>query len=252
MIHDGRRAVVVDPGDAAPVIEALHRAGLTLAAILVTHWHPDHVGGLATLLAHPGAAGCVVRGPADEPMPVPLAAAHDGEHFAIAAPALAVETLRVPGHTRGHLAYRVTATGPGADPADPGWLFCGDTLFSAGCGRLFEGTAAQMHASLGRLMALDPAIRVCCTHEYTLSNLRFARAVEPGNAEIARHEAACQSLRAQGLPTLPTSIGRERQINPFVRCDQPEVIASAVGRGADGGDPEAVFAALRLWKDEFR
>lgn len=149
--------------------------------------------------------------------------------------------MAVPGHTLGHLAFFTGSV-----------LFCGDTMFSAGCGRLFEGTPAQMHASLSRLTALPDETLVCCAHEYTLANLRFARAVEPHSLALAAYEAECQSLRDRGLPTLPSTIGRERQINPYLRCDQPEVIASAVARGADGRDPVSVLATIRRWKDQFR
>ena len=168
----------------------------------------------------------------------------DGDR--VEAAGLAFDVIEVPGHTAGHVAYlhRPTDAAP--------ILFCGDTLFSAGCGRLFEGTAAQMHASLARLAALPAATRVCCAHEYTLSNLRFAAAVEPDNAAIAAHVASCQALRARGLPTLPSSIGREREINPFMRCDAAAVIAAARQRGASDADGVTVLGTLREWKNDFR
>jgi hydroxyacylglutathione hydrolase len=241
MLHNGREALVVDPGDAAPVVAALDRDDLTLAGILVTHKHPDHVAGLRTLLAHPRARSAQVWGPGDEPMPVPVTAVRDGDHIALPTLGLDITVMAVPGHTLGHLAYWTGAV-----------LFCGDTLFSAGCGRLFEGTPSQMHASLSRFAALSDDTQVCCAHEYTLANLRFARAVEPHSLALAAHEAECLSLRERGLPTLPSTIGRERQINPYLRCDQPDVIASAVARGADGRDPVSVFATIRRWKDQFR
>jgi hydroxyacylglutathione hydrolase len=241
MLHNGREALVVDPGDAAPVVAALDRDDLTLAGILVTHKHPDHVGGLRALLAHPRAQTAQVWGPGDEPMPVPVTVVRDGDRIALPTLGLDIAVMAVPGHTLGHLAYWTGAV-----------LFCGDTLFSAGCGRLFEGTPAQMHASLSRFAALPDDTQVCCAHEYTLANLRFARAVEPHSLALAEHEAQCLSLRERGLPTLPSTLGRERQINPYLRCDQPEVIASAVARGADGRDPVSVFATIRRWKDQFR
>ena len=241
MMHDGREALVVDPGDATPVIAALERADLQLTGILVTHKHPDHVAGLRLLLDHPRARTAQVWGPADEPMPVAVVPVHDGDRIALAGLGLEVAVMAVPGHTLGHLAYFTGSV-----------LFCGDTMFSAGCGRLFEGTPAQMSASLSRLAALPDETLVCCAHEYTLANLRFARAVEPHSLALAAHEAECQSLRDRGLPTLPSTIGRERQINPYLRCDQPEVIASAVARGADGRDPVSVLATIRRWKDQFR
>jgi hydroxyacylglutathione hydrolase len=246
MLHDGAHAVVVDPGDAAPVHAALDELGLALAGILVTHHHPDHVGGVDDLrqrLRGP------VFGPAREQIPKPCTPLQDGD--AIEVLGLHFRVLDVPGHTAGHIAYQQQPAAPQTALAAP-WLFCGDTLFSAGCGRLFEGTAAQMHDSLARLAALADDTQVCCTHEYTLSNLRFAAAVEPGNAARAEHEARCQALRAAGTPTLPSTIGLERQINPFLRCDVPEVVASARAQGAVDGGPLAVFTALREWKNRFR
>lgn len=239
MLHNGREAVVVDPGDATPVMAELDRAHVQLAGILVTHKHPDHVGGLARLLAHPRAVGAKVWGPATEPMPVPVTPVQDGDRISVLD--LDIQVIAVPGHTLGHLAFFTGSV-----------LFCGDTLFSGGCGRLFEGTPAQMHASLSRLAALPATTRVCCAHEYTLANLRFARAVEPHSLALVAHEAECQSLRERGLPTLPSTLGQERMINPYLRCDQPEVIASAVARGADGRDPVSVLATIRQWKDNFR
>jgi hydroxyacylglutathione hydrolase len=242
MLHDGARAVVVDPGDAAPVRAALDAQGLTLAGILVTHHHPDHVGGVDEL--RPLLQG-VVHGPARERIPGPYTPLHDGDSVDVLGTRFTV--LDVPGHTAGHIAYVQAGD---AEPAP--LLFCGDTLFSAGCGRLFEGTPAQMNDSLGRLAALPADTQVCCTHEYTLSNLRFAAAVEPGNAERAAYEERCRALRAADTPTLPSSIGVERRINPFLRCDVPEVVAAARAQGATSDEPLAVFTALREWKNRFR
>ncbi len=241
MLHDGQRAAVVDPGDAAPVIEALDRLGLQLAGILVTHHHADHVGGVNAL--RPRLQG-PVWGPAREKIPEPFQPLAEGD--AIELLGLRFTVLDVPGHTAGHIAY--VQQGAAQAPL----LFCGDTLFSAGCGRLFEGTPAQMNRSLAKLAALPSDTRVCCTHEYTLSNLRFAAAVEPGNAARADYERHCQALRADGQPTLPSSIALERAVNPFLRCEVPEVVASARAQGSAGDDDVSVLAALREWKNRYR
>jgi hydroxyacylglutathione hydrolase len=240
MLHDGARAVVVDPGEAAPVQFALDELALALVGILVTHHHGDHIGGIDELrdrLHGP------VWGPRRESIPQPYTPLDDGDH--IEALGLDFEVIDVPGHTAGHIAYYA------AQAPDAPILFCGDTLFSCGCGRLFEGTAAQMHASLGRLAALPGSTRVCCAHEYTLANLRFALAVEPGNTDLQDYAARCQDLRARGEATLPSSMALERRTNPFLRCAEPVVARSARGHGAASDDPVAVFAALRAWKNGF-
>lgn len=241
MLHDGCDAVVVDPGDAAPVAAALDERHLSLAAILVTHHHGDHVGGVDAL--RPRLRG-PVYGPRHERIPAPFTPLADGDTIEVLGHRFAV--IDVPGHTAGHIAYYA------AEHDDAPLLFCGDTLFSAGCGRLFEGTAEQMHASLGKLAALPGQTRVCCAHEYTLSNLTFARAVEPGNAALARYHAQCEAVRSAGRPTLPSCIATELEVNPFLRCAEPEVIASARAQGAAGTAGAEVFAALRRWKNEFR
>ena len=265
-LHDGRHALVVDPGDARPVLDALQQSGLQLQAILVTHHHADHTGGVDTLR---NATGAQVYGPARESIPTPYIPLAQGD--SITALGLAFQVFDVPGHTAGHIAYFHGPHGTSSLPpegAHPAWdgpapdglapdgaplLFCGDTLFSGGCGRLFEGTPAQMLASLDALAALPGNTRVCCTHEYTLSNLKFACAVEPGNAELTAYRAHCEALRAQGLPTLPSSIAQEQRINPFLRTREPAVIAAAKAFDASGAtDDTGVFAAIRQWKNDFR
>lgn len=238
MVHNGREAVVVDPGDADVVRHALQQRQLSLQAILVTHHHPDHTGGVQALR---DLLQGEVYAPAHEQTPEPRTPLQGGQSIEVLGQP--VRVLDVPGHTAGHIAYVMEPQGQ--DPI----LFCGDTLFSGGCGRLFEGTAQQMHVSLSVLAALPGRTRVCCAHEYTLSNLRFARAVEPGNVELQRYEARCTDLRAQGVPTLPSTIQTERLINPFLRCQEPEVRASALAQGAAGDDPVAVLATLREWKN---
>ena len=241
LLHDGQQALVVDPGDAAPVRAALDQRGLQLASILVTHHHGDHTGGVAALRE---ATGAVVYGPATERIPAPYQALRGGQTVNVLG--FDWQVIDVPGHTAGHIAYFAAAVD--GVPL----LFCGDTLFSGGCGRIFEGTPAQMLASLGALAALPPATRVCCAHEYTLSNLRFAQAVEPGNAELIGYTRRCQALREQNRPTLPSTIGTERAINPFLRSRQPAIAKAVRAHAPSANDEVAVFAALREWKNTFR
>jgi hydroxyacylglutathione hydrolase len=241
MLHNGRDALVVDPGDAQPVLDALQRYSLTLRCILVTHHHADHTGGVHILRETTGAE---VYGPAAEKMPEPIRKLDEGDQ--VSGLGINFQVMHVPGHTAGHIAYFAQLTG------ETPLLFCGDTLFSGGCGRLFEGTPAQMLTSLERFAALPPETRVCCTHEYTLGNLRFARVAEPGNADIANYQTHCQQLRDASRPTLPSSIGQELLINPFLRSHLDSVAREVQGHDPMGVSAEGVFATLRQWKNKFQ
>jgi hydroxyacylglutathione hydrolase len=244
MLCQGQQAVVVDPGDAAPVQRALQARNLTLAGILVTHHHPDHVGGLPQLV--PQLQG-PIYGPRGEQSRISTPFEALGEGDVVNLLGAQFRVMDVPGHTAGHIAYAQLGA-----PSRP-ILFCGDTLFSAGCGRLFEGTPAQMHDSLSRLAALPGDSQVCCTHEYTLSNLKFALAVEPDNSDLQAHQAWALAQRGAGLMTLPSSLSLELAINPFLRCHQEPVVARALASaGARSSASADVFAALRAWKDKFR
>jgi len=250
--HEGD-AVVVDPGDAAPIEAALAARGLALRAILLTHHHADHVGGVAALIDGRPDESLPVYGPRREDIAGVTHAVDGGDCFDLDAVApglgLRFDVLDVPGHTSGHIAYVARS----ADAADPPLLFCGDTLFAAGCGRLFEGTASQMHASLTRLAALPSATRVYCAHEYTLANLRFAHAVEPDNDALNTRLAEATATRERGEPTLPSTIALERATNPFLRADQSTVRQAAEHfRSGASASPVATFAALRSWKDDYR
>lgn len=231
VLHDDRQALAVDPGRGEPLSRWLAERRLTLCAVLVTHHHWDHVEGLPVLAA--AAPGLPIFGPARVPqVNRPLSGGETvdalGLHFAV---------LPVPGHTLDHLAYHAAP-----------WLFCGDTLFGAGCGRLFEGSPAQMHGSLGRLAALPDDTLVCCTHEYTLTNLRFAREVEPDNAALQARWARDSARRARDEPTLPGRIDEERATNPFLRAGEP-ALQRATGTP---GDMLATFTALRERRNGFR
>jgi hydroxyacylglutathione hydrolase len=238
LLHNDRVAAVVDPGDAAPVLAHLQAHGLSLSAILVTHHHGDHVGGVEELLAH---YPVPVFGPARENIPGITAALEEGDALTVPGLDLTFTVLDVPGHTAGHIAY-----------FGNGMLFCGDTLFCCGCGRMFEGTAAQMTTSLGKLAALPGDTRVYCAHEYTLANIRFAEAVEPGNAELRERKLRDTAAREHNLPTVPSTIALECATNPFLRWSSAEVIASAQhAAGKTLSQPHEVFGALREWKNRF-
>jgi len=242
----GTRAAVVDPGDASAIDRALAAASLSLDAILLTHHHADHTGGVAALVAR---WNCPVHGPRAEPIDGIDHSLDDGDRLELPAFDIDFEVIAVPGHTRGHIAYYGKQLGP-EDPR--GVLFCGDTLFAAGCGRLFEGTPAQMHHSLGRLAALPSDTLVYCAHEYTLANLAFASAAEPGSSALAARLAEARALRERDIPTVPSAIGIERETNPFLRTANPAIIARLAERGIGAeAAPEERFAALRAWKDEF-
>lgn len=229
---------VVDPGDAAPVEQYLQQNGLSLAAILITHHHADHTGGVAQLVVNRS---------------IPVFGGHQSSFKGVTQPLTqgdAIELLglhlhiaEVPGHTLDHISYY--------QPTGNGQLFCGDTLFLAGCGRLFEGTPAQMLAAMQYFRTLPGSTEIYCTHEYSLANLAFAQAVEPDNTAIAQSIINCQQRRADNLPTLPSTIATELQINPFMRTNEPDVIAAAARFNTCKGDETVIFSAIREWKNQF-
>jgi len=235
-------AIIVDPGDAEVVLKLLEQEQLTLSAIFITHHHFDHVGGIDTLVKR---FPVPVYGPVRESIPALTTPVAEGAEFSVPAFSQRFRVLDVPGHTLGHVAYY------SEDFTSP-LLFCGDTLFSAGCGRLFEGTPEQMYASLLKLAALPGNTRVCCTHEYTLSNLQFARAVEPDNPAIEQYIDSVKRLRAENRPSLPSTIDQELSINPFLRTSELTIKRSAEKKsGVQICEPTQIFATLRSWKNEF-
>ena len=246
-IHDGNSALVVDPGDANPVLQYLADSKLYLKGILITHHHADHVGGILKLLEELG-IDIPVYGPRGENIPGRTQLVKEGDVLEISAPRISLKALEVPGHTLSHIAYFANMQANVVEPI----LFCGDTLFASGCGRLFEGTPTQMSQSLDKFKSLPKNTLVYCTHEYTLSNIRFALAVEPNNVNLISWSERAKELRDKNLPTLPTTIGQELQVNPFMRCDQTEVIHSAKAKsGQELPDSAHVLAVIRAWKDQF-
>jgi len=237
VIHDQYHAVVVDPGEAKPVLDFLEQKKLKITAILNTHHHIDHVGGNLELLQQ---FQVPVYGPGSELISTVTHRLKEGDSVYLPELSLRLSILDIPGHTAGHIAYY------GAN-----LLFCGDTLFSCGCGRLFEGTAQQMYISLNKLAKLPDETVVYCGHEYTLANINFARLVEPENQAITQLQILAEKQRKSDLPTLPSTIAKEKACNPFLRSNQPEVIRSASNyAGKPLTDPVSVFTAIREWKDK--
>jgi hydroxyacylglutathione hydrolase len=233
----GDECAVVDPGDAGPVLSVLKREDLRLSYILLTHHHADHTGGVAELVA---ASGAAVYGPHDPRISGQTRSFREGERVQLAGLGLGFEVLEVPGHTSTHIAFH-----------GHGCLFCGDTLFSVGCGRLFEGSPGQMQESLDKLAALPPATRVFCAHEYTLSNCDFAQQVEPDNPALARRASAVEAARAAGRSTVPSTLAEELAVNPFLRSREASVVRAARSRNPRAEPGASTLAEIRAWKDQF-
>ncbi len=239
-LHDGQHAVVVDPGEAAPVLSRLKTRQLKLAAILCTHHHGDHTGGISELLE---VYNVPVYAPHDENIPGTTHPLAEGDAVNLPELRISLNVLDIRGHTRGHIAYLL--------PEHAG-IFCGDTLFGCGCGRIFEGTAEQLHRALQRLAALPDDTPVYCAHEYTEANIRFALVCESANARLKQRAIEARKQRAAGLPTLPSTIGLEKATNPFLRCNEPTIIQAVQQQENIKETSElAVFSALRRWKDHF-
>ncbi len=248
-IHNDLVAILVDPGEAGPILSWLDDRSMSAGAILVTHHHHDHVGGIAEILK---STSIPVYGPARGA--VKTTPVNEGDLLTFDSFELTFKVMETPGHTRDHVCYFASGFSNGVtndSPATDLHLFCGDTLFSCGCGRLFEGTPAQMHTSLSRLAALPEQTLVYCAHEYTLANISFALEVEPENPDLIERHKEALALRKQGIATLPVSIGRERKTNPFLRCDRPSAIDAASQHFKKPLSPGVeTFAAIRAWKDE--
>jgi len=234
-------AAIVDPGEPHPIEEAVKREGVKLAAVWATHHHGDHVGGVEDLIADLGPLEVVAHQRDESRVPRVTRVVDDGDHVELGD--VRAEIIHNPGHTLGAISFVL-----------PGHVFTGDTMFGAGCGRLFEGTPEMMRISLERLAALPPETRVCFGHEYTAANLRFAAAVEPGNPAIAARAAAVAAARARDEPSTPSTIADERATNPFARCREPAVIDAARAHDptVEAGNPDAVLAVIRRWKDGFK
>jgi len=237
----GPHVAIVDPGDARPVLSTIEKEGLVPVAILITHHHWDHIGGIDGLLAR---YPMPVYGPAGESIPYMTQPLSEGTVVHIPELNSQFRVLDVPGHTAGHIAYYH------AGNDDPGMLFCGDTLFAGGCGRLFEGTPTQMHHSLSKILALPDNTLVFCAHEYTEANLVFARVAEPGNQALQERQSTVQKLRQHGEPTVPSFLGDEKATNPFLRFDEPSIVEAAEGfAGHPLPNAASVFGTIRHWKD---
>lgn len=246
-LSDRNSAIVIDPGEAVPVYAWLEQQNLTLEAVLLTHHHGDHCAGVADLVAYSSKRGGQVQvfGPFVEDIAGVTHPLEQEGLLILDNKAFAFEVIMVPGHTRGHVAYLYKE-------AEGGWhLFCGDTLFGAGCGRLFEGTPQQMWSSLQKIRDLPATTWVHCAHEYTEANLRFALEVEPENLRIIERMTKVRELRKQGLWSVPFLLSEELETNPFLRCHFSEVVETALQRGAISSRPEDVFSALRAWRNVF-
>lgn len=238
-IVNGGNAVVVDPGQAKPVLAFLAKRSLSLQHILITHHHHDHTGGVATLVEQTQAK---VTAPQNSPFQAVDFQVTEGDEVVLSSLNMRLQVISTPGHTLDHICYFTD-----------GILFCGDTLFSGGCGRLFEGSAEQMWQSLEKLKSLPDETQVFCAHEYTQSNLQFAAACEPENADIQDYQNGVRQQREKHLPSLPSTLALEKKVNPFLRVDQPTVVRSAINRAPPTSDwtPSKVLAVIRQWKDVF-